>query len=343
LLEVLLAHLKQKSLLLILDNCEYVVAEAATVAVALLCGCPHLWILVTSREPLRIAGEQTYRLPSLRVPAQQEIPGLSAFAAADYAAVVLFVQRAQASDRGFALSDDNAPSVADICWRLDGIPRAIELAAARVNIFSVWEISQKLDQRFQILTGGDRTALPRHQTMRALIDWSYDLLSPQEQRLFESLSVFAGGCTMLAAADVFAAYDGQSADRCIEPGTSAANEQGVEAFDILSSLVDQSLVVADLGFGESRTGYWKRPERTRAKRSRCAVRASLWRNITRSSVSKSRSGWMELRWNRSGCGERRRNWITGGGSGVGARQRQRHGSREAAHWVFKVGVAILER
>jgi predicted ATPase len=193
LLATLIARLKQKSLLLILDNCEHVIAEAAALADTLLRGCARLQILATSREPLRIAGEHTYRLPSLDFPLQHETPRLSAAEAAGYAAVVLFDQRARAIDHRFVLSDDNAPIEAQICRQLDGIPLAIELAAARVKILSVQALSTKLEQRLQLLTGGDRTALPRHQTMRALIDWSYDLLSPPEQRLFERLSIFAGG------------------------------------------------------------------------------------------------------------------------------------------------------
>jgi predicted ATPase len=192
LLESLLAYLKQRALLLILDSCEHVIAEAAALADMLLRGCPQLRILGTSREHLRIAGEQTYRLPSLSVPTADEAVGLSAASAATYASITLFAQRAQAIDRAFALSDENTSIVAEICRRLDGIPLAIELAAARINILPVRELATKLDQRFRILTGGDRTALPRQQTMRALIDWSYDLLPATERRLFERLSVFAG-------------------------------------------------------------------------------------------------------------------------------------------------------
>jgi predicted ATPase len=235
-LETLLAYLRQKPLLLILDNCEHVIAEAAAIADALLRGCLHLRILATSREPLRITGERIYRLPSLNVPTRQKVLGLNAAQAAEYAAVVLFSQRAQAIDHEFALSDDNAPIVAEICWRLDGIALAIELAAARVKTLTLRALSQKLDQRFRILTGGDRTALPRHRTMRALIDWSYDLLSPPEQRLFERLSIFAGGCDLARAATV---YDGDAADE-------------LDVLEIMSSLVEKSLVVADLSASEPR-------------------------------------------------------------------------------------------
>jgi predicted ATPase/DNA-binding XRE family transcriptional regulator len=235
-LEILVAHLKQKSLLLLLDNCEHVVAGAAALADALLHGCPNLRILATSRESLRISGERTYRLPSLRVPTPQQALGLSAANAMGYGAVVLFAQRAQRSAHGFVLGDDNAPLVAEICRRLDGIPLAIELAAARVNVLSLQALATKLDGRLRLLSNGDRTALPRHQTMRALIDWSYDLLAPDEQRLFEYLSIFAGGCTLAAAAAVHA--------------DDVVDELGV--LELLSSLVDKSLVVADLDVPEPR-------------------------------------------------------------------------------------------
>jgi predicted ATPase len=238
LLENLVANLKQKSLLLILDNCEHVIAEAVTLTDALLRDCPNVRILTTSREPLLVAGEQTYRLPSLPIPTVQEIAGLTAGEAAQYPAVILFAERAQAIDREFALSDDNASIIAEVCRRLDGIPLAIELAAARVNILSMHALSQKLNQRLQILTSRDRTAPPRHQTMRALIDWSYNLLTPPEQRLFEYLSVFAGGCTLATAVAVYA--DDSVNELCV--------------MELLSSLVDKSLAVADPAGPETR--YW---------------------------------------------------------------------------------------
>ena len=230
LLETLLAYLERKALLIILDNCEHVIAEAATLADALLCGCPNLRILATSREPLRIAGEQRYRLPSLRSPTPAEVVGLTAAHAAKFSAVKLFADRANSIDRNFALVDDHAPIVAEICRRLDGIPLAIELATARLNILPLRELASKLDRRFEILTAGSRTAMPRHQTMRALIDWSYDLLPATERRLFERLSVFAGGCTLGAAA-------------------TACFEDTVDELDVLAllaSLVEKSLVVVDL-------------------------------------------------------------------------------------------------
>jgi predicted ATPase/transcriptional regulator with XRE-family HTH domain len=236
LLDTLLAYLKDKALLLILDNCEHVIGEAATVAGALLAGCPRLRILATSREPLRAAGEYSYRLPSLNTPTPEASHRLGTAHAAAYGAMVLFTDRARAVDHRFALSDENAPIIAEICRRLDGIPLAIELAAARLNLFSVKSLAEKLDDRFQILTGGERTALPRQQTMRATIDWSYDLLSPQEQRVFERLSVFAGGCELAAASAI-----------CAGEETTEADVLGV-----LSSLVDKSLLVADFNGTEPR-------------------------------------------------------------------------------------------
>ena len=220
LLETLMAYLKNKPLLLILDNCEHVIAEAAIVADALLASCPGVRILATSRESLRAVGEYSYRLPSLSLPLATE----------------LFIDRARAADHRFALTEEDAPAVAEICRRLDGIPLAIELAAPRTNLLSVKALAEKLDDRFRLLAGGARTALPRQQTMRAVIDWSYNLLSAREQKLFERLSVFAGGCTLATATAV-----------C---GDEERGDDGV--FGLLSSLVDKSLVVADLAGREPR-------------------------------------------------------------------------------------------
>ena len=230
LLETLLAYLKNKTLLLILDNCEHVITQAATVAATLLTGCARVRILATSREPLRAAGEYCYRLPSLSLPSPKASRQLSVSDAAGYGAIVLFTDRARAANHRFTLTDENAPIVAVLCRRLDGVPLAIELAAARVSHLSLNALVQKLDNRFGVLTGGDRTALPRQQMMRATIDWSYNLLAAPERRVFERLSVFAGGCTLAAAATVCG-------------GEEAAE---VEVFNLLSSLVDKSLVVADL-------------------------------------------------------------------------------------------------
>jgi predicted ATPase len=214
LLETVLAYLENKTLLLVLDNCEHVIQEAAVAVDALLLGCPRVRILATSREPLRAAGERTYRLPSLNA----------------IEASVLFADRAQAVVVHFDLNDENASIVSELCRRLDGIPLAIELAAARANVLSLEALAGKLNDRFAVLSIGNRTALPRQQTMRATIDWSYELLTPPEQRVFERLSIFANGCTLDDATAVCADSD------------VAAND----VFALISSLVDKSLVAADL-------------------------------------------------------------------------------------------------
>jgi predicted ATPase/class 3 adenylate cyclase len=233
--ETLRDHLAQLAMLLILDNGEHVIADVAALAGALLRYCPRVRILITSREPLRIAGEQAYRLPSLRMPTAAESVALAAPQAAEFAAVALFAERARARDPAFALDDGNAPAIAEICRRLDGIPLAIELGAARLNVLSVDALLANLDRRFQLLTGGDRTVLPRHQTMRALIDWSFDLLSEAEQRLFKRLSVFTGGFDLSAAT----AIDPEAGDE-------------LSVLELLSSLADKSLIVVDVTSGEPR-------------------------------------------------------------------------------------------
>ncbi len=219
-LAMVLGYLEGKTMLLILDNCEHVISEVAGLADALLLNCPGVRILATSREPLRTAGEYAYRLSSLT----------------SSAAVSLFSDRARAVDHRFALSDENVPVVAEICRRLDGIPLAIELAAARVSALSVQALAERLDDRFRLLAGANRTALPQQQTMRATFEWSYNLLSPEEQRLFDRLSAFAGGCTLAMALAV-----------CSEEG-----QDETQIFDLLSSLVDKSLIVADVSSGETR-------------------------------------------------------------------------------------------
>ncbi len=226
LLDTLLAHLKYRRVLLLLDNCEHVMDDARALSSAVLRACPEVRLLATSRESLNIAGERLYRLPSLAVPPTRE---LSPEAALQYGAVALFADRAAASNGRFTLTDENAPFVTEIAARLDGIPLAIELAAARIKVLAPAQLAQKLDERFRVLTGGDRSALPRHQTMRALIDWSYDLLADPERALFRKLSIFAGGFTLEAATAV-----------C---GDEQLDEMAV--LELLTSLIDKSLVQAD--------------------------------------------------------------------------------------------------
>ncbi len=226
--------LKRKQLLLILDNCEHVIQAAAGLAAAVLGTAPQVRIVATSRQALGIGGEVVYRLPSLALP--EAVAGLSAETASAYGAIALFVDRAAASDTRFVLSDDNAAIVAEICRRLDGIPLAIELAAARVRVLSISNLAQRLNERFKILTGGNRTALPRQKTLVALIDWSYGLLTPQEQTLFNRIGIFAGGFSLDAATAVCA---GEGLDEN-------------DILNLLSSLTDKSLVVADTGGDEER-------------------------------------------------------------------------------------------
>jgi diguanylate cyclase (GGDEF)-like protein len=226
--------LAAKNTLLVFDNCEHVLEATAEVATALLETCSGVRILATSREPLGIRGETVYRLPLLAVP-PSELP-LDAEQAADYDAVALFVERAKAAKRDFRMTDENAATVGAIVRQLDGIALAIELAAARVSVISVGEIAKRLGERFRLLKGGDRTALPRQQTMRALIDWSYDLLSLEEQLAFRRLSVFVGGWTLDAMSEICAGVE--------------LDED--EVFDLLGGLVRKSLVVDTIDDSTSR-------------------------------------------------------------------------------------------
>ncbi len=194
LLDMLVRTLLARHLLLVLDNCEHVLAAAADLAAALVRGCPRLHILATSREPLRVVGEVVYRIPPMAVPSDSELASLEAAEAAR-----LFVLRAHAANSAFELTESNAPAVAEICRRLDGLPLAIELAAARVAAFGPTEIAARLDDTLPLASGGPRDAPPRHQALEATLNWSYRLLDAPERRLFERLSVFAGGFPLPAA------------------------------------------------------------------------------------------------------------------------------------------------
>jgi predicted ATPase/class 3 adenylate cyclase len=227
-LEKLIRILKAKRALLIFDNCEHVVEHAARTISAILQACPNVRILSSSRQGLRLSGEALYRMPSLGVPSENGGPS-SALQWRTYAGMLLFVERALAVDNRFALSDENAPIVADICRRLDGIPLAIELAAARVKILSPRQLRDRLDERFRILTGGRRDVLPRQKTLRALIDWSHDLLDDRERTLFRRLGIFVNGFTLEGATVV----------------ASGPELEEFDVFDVLASLVDKSLVLAE--------------------------------------------------------------------------------------------------
>ena len=201
-LSALIDHLRARNLLLVLDNCEHLVAACAALANSLLQACPDLHILATSREALGISGESNYLVPSLSFPKQGE--KIAPEKLTEYEAVDLFTHRAKAALPGFKLNDENASAVTQTCQHLEGIPLALELAAVRVKIMDVEEIASQLDDRFRLLTGGDRTALPRLQAMRTSIDWSYQRLPDAEKKLLGRLSVFAGGWTLAAAKAVCA-------------------------------------------------------------------------------------------------------------------------------------------
>lgn len=219
----------KKCLLLIFDNCEHVIAASADLAEALLRSCPQLHILATSREPLGIAGEKAWPLSPLSLPDRwQEVAGEpeTTEQLTQFESIQLFVDRATAVCPTFQLSPDNLHLAAQICCRLDGIPLAIELAAARLRVLSARQIVERLDERFHLLTTGSRTAVPRQQTLRALIDWSHDLLSEPERTLFRRLSAFAQGRTLDA----------------IEAVCSGDGLQRSQIMDLLGRLVDKSLV-----------------------------------------------------------------------------------------------------
>ena len=234
-LETLLNHLGTKQALLVIDNCEHLVKACAELADSILTQCPHIQILTTSREALSISGEIAWLVPSLSLPASDNLDTPEHLLQSE--SIRLFVERARAVRLGFVLTLANAPAVANICRRLDGIPLALELAAARLKVLTVDQINARLDDRFGLLTTGSRTALPRQQTLRAAIDWSYELLTAEEQALFRRLAVFSGGCT-LDAALAFLEID---------------NDLAFTAEDGLSALIDKSLVARrEDGDGQSR-------------------------------------------------------------------------------------------
>jgi len=223
--EALIAFVRDRRLLLVLDNCEHVIHGCARLAKQLLQAGAHVKILASSREHFNVAGEKVYTLPPLSVPGSEDTSSVDAVAG--FEAVRLFVDRATAVQPAFRLTDRNAPTVVEICRRLDGIPLALELAAARVSTLSIEQISARVNDRFRLLTTGDRTGERRQQTLRSAIDWSYDLLTEQERILFRRLAVFAGGWTLEAA----------------EAVAAGGSISGQDILDLLGDLVDKSLVV----------------------------------------------------------------------------------------------------
>ncbi|MCP4625529.1 MAG: adenylate/guanylate cyclase domain-containing protein [bacterium] len=233
-LDVLTDYLRPKKLLLLLDNCEHLIASCAELADRLLRACSHVQILATSREPLGTPGETIYSVPSLSLPDVHHLPPFELIS--EYEALQLFVERAMSVSPKFMLTKDNVNAVSQICYHLDGIPLALELAAARVRALSIEQIMTRLHDRFSLLTAGSRTALPHHQTLRALIDWSYGLLSGKECVLLRRLSVFTGDWSIDAA------------ERICSGGEIEFNE----VLDLLIQLVDKSLVAPEEGPVETR-------------------------------------------------------------------------------------------
>jgi predicted ATPase len=248
-LEQMLAdYLRGKELLLILDNCEHLVAACAQLAADLLAAAPRLTILASSREGLGIAGETTYHLPTLRIPEAHvdDMESLQTFES-----VQLFVDRARAIRPGFSLTAKNAPAVGRIVRRLDGIPLAIELATARLKLLPPEQLAERLDDRFRLLTGGSRTALPRQQTLRALIDWSYDLLDEEERWFLRQMSIFAGGWS-LEAAEAVASLETEFLLQETLSRDQSLKTRFLDAFDLLGNLINKSLVVLEEEAGHAR-------------------------------------------------------------------------------------------
>lgn len=224
-------YLRSKTMLLILDNCEHLIDVCAQCADLILRVSPHVRIMATSREPLGIPGEVVWRIPALSMPNPRQLPSGEELVPSllRYEAVSLFVERAIAAQPSFQLTPANAQAVAEICYRLDGIPLAIELAAARVNVLTPEQISTRLADRFRLLTGGSRTALPRQQTLRAAIEWSYELLAPEERTLFNRLAAFSGGFN-LESAEIICSGEGV---------------EDWEVLDIITRLVNKSLLTTE--------------------------------------------------------------------------------------------------
>ena len=243
LLTKLLTYLQQKEILLMLDNCEHLIDACASLSETLLQACPNLKILATSREALGIVGETPWNVSPLSIPDSDDLPSLGTSDLSKYEALRLFSDRVETIIPTFEMTERNVSTVARICLRLDGIPLAIELAAARLKTLSVEEITDRLDDRFRLLTGGSRTALPRQQTLRAAIDWSYNLLSQPERVLLGRLSVFMDGWTLAATEGVCA---GES---LVGANIQISSEQ---ILDLLTGLVEKSLVIAEEEEGKTR-------------------------------------------------------------------------------------------
>ena len=260
LIETLSDYLASKTLLLVLDNAEHLLEGCVQFVDLILRRSPDVAILVTSRERLGMAGELTYRVPSLTVPGASET--LTPETVSQYEGVRLFVERAKLGRPDFDLTAENASSVASICARLDGMPLAIELAAPRLRSMSVDELSERLDQRFALLTDGSRAALPRHRTLRSMIDWSYDLLTDVEQAMLPRVSVFVGGWTLAAAEHV-----------CTGDGIEKSDTIGV-----LTSLADKNLIIPEEQEGATRYRMLETIRQYALDRLRETGEEVTWRN-----------------------------------------------------------------
>ena len=279
--EAVIDVLAARTLLLVLDNCEHVLAATAALSDRLLRFAPQLTIVATSREPLRVAGEVVFRVPSLDIPSPDR--PLPPDQLLEYESVSLFVDRAAASSPGFELDAENAEDVARICFRLDGLPLALELAAGRVGVLSPAAIAERLDDRFRLLRSGSHAAPTRQQTLTATLQWSHDLLEPDEQVLFRRLAIFAGGFELEAVEEV-----------CDGDGLEAA-----EVADVLARLAEKSLVAVEEGLGSDGTGCSKRfacmhasglpmPRRRPRSRRRHAGGRSRWPSASSGSAQLDR-------------------------------------------------------
>lgn len=243
-LQFLINALSPKQTLLLLDNCEHLLTACASLSEALLRACPQLHILATSREALRLASETVRPVPSLAVPDLTTGPTghLDVDTLSEYESIRLFIERAQTAVSGFRLDPTNARHVAQLCHRLDGIPLAIELAAARLRLLSTEQLVDRVKDRFRLLTSSSRSALPRQQTLRALVDWSYDLLTDKEQLLFDRLSVFVGGWTLESAEAV---CPNDPAAHGLNAEVLAPSLESEDVLDLLGHLLDKSMIVDD--------------------------------------------------------------------------------------------------
>ncbi len=274
----ILDALRTRELVLVLDNCEHLVEPVGALAEGLLRDCPGVRVLATSREALGVAGEQVWPLSALELPAQTS----TVEDIASSPAVQLFVERARAVQPAFVLDEVNAAAVAEICRRLDGIPLAVELAAARVTIMTPTDIAARLDQRFQLLTGGRRSAAERHQTLRAAIEWSYELLEPSERRLFDALGVFPASF----GADAVACRRERRGTRSV--GRARRRRRARRQVDDPRRRQHRQHPLPDAGDDPD-----LRPGTTRAERQARTTSSGVTPSTTRSSPRRPTRGWRD--------------------------------------------------